>query len=700
MIAYSPTSCVVYIFNMTESQVASYLNLLLKEEWSESAVAAVKLFVNFDSDNYDLEKVKDDFYAALQKKYPDFFNKAATSTSAPLVTAPAAVAEAVVAPVAVAAAPAPVPISPPPSTMPSCCTLLKTPRNNLIYSKLNSSQQEVFSNIHLQLSSSLDPHNNSKVLHPKILTLDAPAGTGKSFIIDAIGNTLNWTGTRAIVFSNMLVTVFTQSPNIMTNTTCKFIMNVFNVPYDIAIDMFSMEADCDILTRLHELTKDSVGLGDTRLLIVDEYSVLEPLFLATLIILAHKLCFNILFIGDRNQNNTIRSRSSNYQLLEKTSHVQFRLDIQMRIVEESYNKIMTKVQEIIATHDVGNGDVMNHDAFKSYIFNHLTAAFFSRDQLLEYIYLTDTHAKIRLRIKAIEKYCSERNIEYKQQCYTNSNKVPIYLPDSNGKFLPYLLLAVGMQYMWYRFKQPSCLVTLVAINTDSVVISLSNKTYAIDPVVLTSFSHGSCPREHFKWISQYVPKDIVIMQYPLRLAAFTYHSVQGLTIDNALLSIDIHCRTINAIYVALTRVTQKDQIAHIHTDNLMGLIYTKYKKDGYLYRFNTYTPEQKAKLKAGTYLNKDESLELLNHIRYGTPVTIHNIQTYTEREKYTSAAYGKRRISQKDYQIPKQVVSDIGSSMLELGNKVNFFVQHKATVYSEDYSANNLHALYNTIGSL
>ncbi|QLI62448.1 Helicase 2 [Dikerogammarus haemobaphes nudivirus] len=460
------------------------------------------------------------------------------------------------------------------------------------FDQLNNNQKEAFNKLHEIFSSSLDI-NTLEIDSPKIVILDAPGGTGKSYLVESIVDSLEWE-VVVIVKANKLIKLFKPSANLHVMSTCKYIMKTFSVDYQNAIKLFNDELTIEsMVMKIYNLLCNVTNpIQNMKLLVVDEYSLESPIFLLILSLATLKFNFNLLLIGDQKQQNTIQksvyNTSSNYNLLSKFKITNLELEKQMRIKDAKYLKKVNLVREKIDSATQTNGDVILDFSFQYFIFEIFKPYFFKNEDLCKVIYITDTHNKIRNRIIKIEQEAEKNNIKTLQAPFyvveeAEENKLSILKLPDNYKFLPYLLLVVGARYIFKTLDQ-EIIIELIEIHNDYILgLNLKTKTNCIIKKCIWSAFFHPCVEEQFIWISSFTTCSI--LQYPLRPLVLTFHSVQGLTFNNEeQISFDLDVKTLNSIYVAISRICSDKQLCMIHSKYSLSFLYTMYKNDEYYYQ--------------------------------------------------------------------------------------------------------------------
>lgn len=474
-------------------------------------------------------------------------------------------------------------------------------KSKLALSILNVGQRRVMYDILDKISCSFCP--SGILTEPITCLLDAPSGTGKSFLIDCLYLCMKNTHITIIARNKTLLNSICTIPNpqnMNIKTTCKFIMETFSMEYNEAIQLFKgiesiAEAESTIKLLLGKRKSP-----ESNLIIIDEYSMESPLFLSTVILMTALDKSNLLIIGDSKQQNTLMPsklhNGSNFSLLKNFPNIQvYNLDEQMRIKDDKLLHVIEIIKSFIERENCeSNGNVKNTFQLKFEIYKQLKEFFVKKSiSVLNCIYLTDTHVNIKKRALHMIEYAQKQNINWKIEPYElieeNNAKITtrkLLLPEDNPKFLHGLLLIEGCQYLY----QKKYFVTCMSIKPDHVTVKNDKGELIKLTKVLWTKQYHECVDVNFKWIMGHVKDVNKILQYPLRQTLFTHYFVQGLTFKDQKVVIDIDALWANSLYVAFSRITKIQQIVHVLSSDVINFIYTQYKNDDYLYKIPKVTP--------------------------------------------------------------------------------------------------------------
>ncbi len=474
--------------------------------------------------------------------------------------------------------------------IPHFLVLADTQKSKLALSVLNQEQRNIVYDVLDKISCSF---NISGVLtNPIACLIDAPSGTGKSFLIDCLYLTMQNTRITIVARTKTLLKSICTIHNAAINikTTCKFIMETFLMEYNEAINVFKDIENIDAMEEKLQKLMNAHKLVDVDLLILDEYSMESPIFLILLILVCKLNKVNVLIMGDSKQQNTLSPsvlhQGSNYTLLQNFPNLQlYNLNEQMRIKDDKLMGLIACIKRFIDNGTCeSNGNVRNRFILKFMIFTQLHRLWLNKGDILQTIYLTDTHVNIKTQAMKMIKYAQHRNIRWKMEPFeviNNDQRIAMILPE-NEKFLPGLVLIEGCKYLYDK----RTFVTLTSIQPDHLVVKVdrTQEPLRLMKIPWTKQNH-ECVDVNFKWIMDRAPETSTqVLQYPLRMCLFTHYFVQGLTFSTQKVVIDIDATYANSLYVAFSRITNIEQILQLQSEDFMSCLYTMYKNDGFLYR--------------------------------------------------------------------------------------------------------------------
>ncbi|UHB41810.1 helicase 2 [Macrobrachium rosenbergii nudivirus] len=473
--------------------------------------------------------------------------------------------------------------------IPTFKTLKNTPKSHLVLQLLNAAQRNIIFSIMEDLSCSFGI--SGEIENPKLIIIDAPSGTGKSFLIDCISLCVEDVNLVIVAKTKILLNAIStvNVANVNTFTTCKFLMTTFGLTYNEAISIFKNLNSEKLVRECIDRLLNSRIVWSFNLLIVDEYSLESPILLIVLCLIAALEKVNVIFMGDIKQQNTLSPSPlhnlTNFELFGEVEKKVYRLDEQMRIKDDKLLKTINMIRQFINENPAIGGNVKSNFHLKYLIFQENYKTFFKIGNYLKDIYLTDKHKSIKDRWIALQDYVKMKKITHVNEPFKITNSITLetkeLILDPKGKFISNIPLVVGMYYL-YRKK----IVELVEICANCIKIKALNsqEIQSITKSVWCKKSH-SCVDENYNWLeSHYDSTEYFITQYPLQIPYITYYYVQGLTFHDVNVSYNLDIDNANSLYVGFSRITKLEQISAIETEDKMNLLYTMYKHDDYYYK--------------------------------------------------------------------------------------------------------------------
>jgi hypothetical protein len=438
---------------------------------------------------------------------------------------------------------------------------------NSFYESLSNGQKKIFELFHRQVS--LD--------RGTIQVLDSEPGTGKTFFIGATSNTLATMPTYCVYKTELKQ----KMKNLIFNseTVASLTMRLFNVPYRTTFHMYqNVPSVYYILLKLATIVKKSRKSDNSEVIIIDEYTILNPEQVVALCLygIYHKK--HLFFVGDRCQQNSIEassqhSRMSNYFLLEILCDESMILDRPMRCQDETYNQKLKDFRQLLLR-STGNTTLTFHYLYKLY---ELFKSKFYTEVDFRSTYFAAWHSDLTLRTNALRAFLIKTNVKYKAERWSESN---IVLNDR--KFAKELLLIPGYTYIYIKKvggQMPYGQAILKSFTDDSVTMKLNEREYVIkkeqilqDQILESFYLNFNQPEGLFQYAL-----------WPVYVS--TYHNAQGLTISNDI-ELNLHRATCESVYVGLSRIRRGEQLIKIHVENglLQSLEYTEQQNDEYYYK--------------------------------------------------------------------------------------------------------------------
>ncbi|AII15864.1 helicase 2 [Penaeus monodon nudivirus] len=452
-----------------------------------------------------------------------------------------------------------------------CCdNLIKL---KIILNSLNAEQLNVFTDIYKNLN---NPNGSA-------MCIDAPPGTGKTFLISCLLTTYKKNSTYIVYTNNLrdnMDRLFFEGTSI---NCCKFIMNMCGVNYYKAINFWNskdmtLEEKCK---EIEDIVKSLLPLG--HLYILDEDSVVSPMYIYFLYCLHRFHKKHILFIGDRYQQVSINAsrfhNRGNFDLISTFSQI---YSLVVKVRQEEDGQFISILDKFTNLFDVKNDKKIT---FKiKYIIYELLQKYFHAEESFDSMYFAQYHTLIKARNQRYEQYLENNNIPYQKSFLCDGDNIKLDTLKLS-KFMTYLILVKDKYYVFipddihmYRVK---------LLNIGKCRLHIYNETLKREQII-----HKRAINSHI--VSEQLMNTLkaigykTLYQYPLKELTSTYHAAQGLTIPDDKVELNLDCSSLNSFYVGLTRIKKLDQLVKIHTRDFFNLLYTKRKNDAWFYKINKF----------------------------------------------------------------------------------------------------------------
>lgn len=374
---------------------------------------------------------------------------------------------------------------------------------------------------------------------PQVFTIDAGPGTGKSFLVNVIMKSLA-APPRYLVYSHNLLQLV-KPFMIEAQTACGFLCRQLGRTFFETKRMFQGDeakvlANVDLCIRSYHVSQPTI--------VVDEYSVLSPWFLVTLIVYSQRAGKLLLLVGDSFQQRSLQChgalRASNFELLKACTKL---LKLEENIRQQHDPQLQTFITKIRGW--VDHGHVAQDQGLE------LARMFADKLNVVDdwsLPYLAQFHVRIKERTRDL---CSSR-AHFKSYYVTASGD----RLETNKKFEAYVPLIVGQLYV-HTHRSIKKFVHLVSFtNNQAVVQTLDGFKFTVSKTPCSSTNTTLA-------LLEYVHGHL---QFPLQLPFFTFHSVQGLTLDFKLVDIDARTRSANSLYVGFSRLQRSSQLHKVYLD--------------------------------------------------------------------------------------------------------------------------------------
>lgn len=451
----------------------------------------------------------------------------------------------------------------------------------IVYNSLNQQQQDIFLNV-------LKFINSDEYFY----LIDAPPGTGKTFLTVAIIFSCSLPS-MYLAYSNELINQLQPAHFVFKNTICKNFMQKLNISFETWKHLIGKNFDDNkstIETIISRSAKDCV-----KIYFVDEYTVLNPWTFYILSLYAKKNDSKIIFTGDRYQLGAIRKtrfhNALNYALLSYIIKEHNVSSLTANIRQQNDITFCEKLNDlknyVVNNHNVDKEIPINFDVkFKLYC---LFKTKFHANPDYKNIYMASFYKTIKNRLSKLKPWCEKNGIEYQTAKVLNANTRKFIEPVNSNKFESELTLIVGFKYYWIHSKSIKYIVTLRAIDEHELLIEI-DKDLSIKNIIRTdirNFMHPEIlPIIYAQNDEPFSRKDPVFLQFPLKNLYFSYHSVQGLTLSNIGLDMNIDASSFNAIYVGLSRLNNESQLNLLESLDVLNLAVTYLKNDTFYYKID------------------------------------------------------------------------------------------------------------------
>lgn len=374
----------------------------------------------------------------------------------------------------------------------------------------------------------------------RLFTIDAGPGTGKSYLVNMFIKALAHEP-RYLVYSHNLLQLV-KPLDLKASTTCSFLCSQLGVSFLKVKHMF--QGDLDKIIRNVQQCIDEYNIKEA-VVILDEYSVVSPWFLVTLLVYCAKNNKVLLLVGDSFQQRSLSChsalRDTNLALLSACSTV---LTLEENVRQRTDPQLQAHIQELKTWVSPSSLTVAHGQRLAAMFQSQLDTP---DDYTLPF--LSQFHSRIKARTELL---CANHS---HIKSYHVVKKDGTHLPPST-KFVNYLPLILNQEYIYWH---QSCKqrVRLTKITPTSVYV----KTVDGCSLTLTKvlFNTTNTHALHLEYVNGCV-------QYPLSLPFFTFHSVQGLTIDYPLVDIDANTRSSNSLYVGFSRLQRTSQLHKVYLD--------------------------------------------------------------------------------------------------------------------------------------
>ncbi len=533
---------------------------------------------------------------------------------------------------------------------------------------LNTEQNAIAQIIQAEIDNYLDKTVVIGVKKPEkcgvVFLLEAPPGTGKSFLVSTIcrNNEFNLSA-KVVVYRKSLVTDYIKN-GVTSVTNFRFFNTFFGfsnygededtIKFQKMKEQFNDESTLERSMMKAYFNSFQIYLKEEDVLFFDEYTIMPPWTIVALMLSAIRCKKIMIFVGDSQQLNSIgksiyHGNKTNRSVISVFSKTTLELRQQMRINDEEYlNTLLDFKSKMNSECDIDTEFTFN---LLYFLYLRLKRKFFTNN--LEAAYIASTHASLKDRQgKIVRKWDTEltlnaremrengkepseleRELHFVNFKFVHTTGKLIDIKESEDqKYITNFPLYINKVYV-YRNKM---FVRLLAVIGKSLLVEPLSQTDRTEIeqnnnnmrnglgttflVHLRPVKELELHTEVKAWLGQKKSErgseidDVV--GYDIRLPLFTYHGVQGSTISNYGIVLNLNQVQANSVYVGLSRIRSSDQLIGLQTSLLTSLIYTELRNDGYFYKVPYLNHSLKSKIiNIGRVSCTDATLNIPNDLQ-------------------------------------------------------------------------------------
>ena len=449
-------------------------------------------------------------------------------------------------------------------------------------------------------------HNIGGVSNPIVISIDSKPGVGKSFTLIAFISTYI-RPVNVYIYCHTLISPLKRHPNIISNTIASFKVKCLNglsykasfryankyiTPFDVMVRLLAL---------IDSIQKDKT---DSDLLVIDEYTVLEPEMLLLYYFYSLKYNKNLIFSGDSKQLNSIQTSQfhsqSNLKILQILSTESIELEVVKRSKDPLFNKLIDKLRSLTGGSNTSLTFNIEHNIFLDHEYKFYATTDYSSTLL------ATRHVILTKRVRDYRAYLLQNNIiPYESPYFINvkdkkNTMIRSYKVEDNNetaKFCPWLLLVKNDLYEYIRKNKNDYIESLTVCLNEIQYMAIDNNTVAAVKVFATNIYTGEqyeierqelkesyyITSEYLIWLNESALKstihkrrDYPVFQFPLKLTkTSTFHNIQGSTISHNKIEINMEFANVEAIYVGLSRVSDYSLINKMYSKYLHSHMLTK-----------------------------------------------------------------------------------------------------------------------------
>lgn len=432
------------------------------------------------------------------------------------------------------------------------------------------------------------------------------SGSGKTFTLLTLAYAFTHRPIYTIIFKNDLLVPFEYISKVYS--VAQFFMEILNLPYFVYVNFveqlsakLSPSDYIKIIAQLLSMMR-MIDMRDV-LVIIDEYTVINKSLMFVLLIIFKHYKVGCVISGDKNQLQTIKDSKNtksitSFDIVQLFADKTFNFTKNERCSSSYYNE---KIQLVAQYSTDTRLDDFGYCLVAATLFDNIYG-------IQDY---TDTFLASVHRNLAITQHfmVSIKENEIHTSFYTVDNQNPgaaveypknvlayiewatrLHRGENDNmsvtsrnttypfKFLPYLPLKLHAMYYVYEYSD-SCVGELIDMDFVNQIMTMKMVNTGVIERVRPSSKHDRVIfDEHLRWLKERQSEDdartLKILNYPIYPARFmTIHRCQGCTITDRI-NIDLNDSNYQALYVAMSRVKNQDQIVSIKIPRQLSYVLT------------------------------------------------------------------------------------------------------------------------------
>lgn len=476
----------------------------------------------------------------------------------------------------------------------------------LVYLMLNKEQRLFYDVIHTWFR-----ENNEDFLLNKggVLVLDAPSGTGKTTTISSLimgaCRPLLYVG-----FSNNLKAAMSGIENAHAISTCGFSVTYLGLNFCSVFPFWrKIEQLSEYIYTLIERAKSAsfYKSGEPiEIILQDEFPIEPPtyiFFLWLVSVIQNKL---VILVGDKKQQDSITRvkflHCGNPTLVKYLMNKEFTFTKNMR--QRSDETFARKINELASSISTNGKESPLRFLHTLNIFKNFRSKFFTESDP-DALYLAQNHIQIKNHLLRMRKFTKSTDL-VSHFTYLDGKKVQVNKKINFNTFIDY---RIGGKYI-YRNRGVDEIVVVHGFSNNGQTLFIRN----IETKIKYSVVRQNISRSFITaWVDALVKysdrQTSKIYQFPVKPMVMSFHAAQGLTITADKVILNLDAKSINAVYVGMTRVHKEKQILGMETKLLPSLYITEKLDDGFCYQL----PE-KTTFESISTLSKQNLIKITNQL--------------------------------------------------------------------------------------